>query len=112
MPRKLVIEKLVIGNQFLIPVDIENKVIISDVYFNLLCYDRTAIARKKCYLLWEHQIILKEFDYHNIDNIPKITIIAGLKFLNEKVKTETTYLACYDGGSQSSALLFILFDNK
>ncbi|WP_338965786.1 hypothetical protein [Spiroplasma endosymbiont of Sarcophaga carnaria] len=113
MPRKLAIDKLVIGNQFLIPVDIENKIIISNVYFNLLCYDRTAIARKKGYLLWEHQVILKEFDYYNIENIPKITIIAGLKFLNEKVKTETTYLACYDGGSQSSALLFIyLVANK
>ena len=49
----------------------------------------------------------------HIDNISKITIIAGLKFLNEKVKTETTYLACYDGISQSSALAFIyLVANK
>ncbi|WHQ36658.1 hypothetical protein [Spiroplasma sp. SV19] len=113
MPRKLIVNNLVIGNQFLIPVDIENKVIISNVHFELLCYDRTAMARKKGYLLWEHQIVLKLFDYYDVTNILKITIIAGLKFLNEKVKTETTYLACYDGISQSSALAFIyLVANK
>ncbi|WP_425380532.1 hypothetical protein [Spiroplasma endosymbiont of Stenodema calcarata] len=113
MLRKLVIDNLAVGNQFLIPSDIENKVIISDIYYNLLCHDQTAIARKKKYLLWDHQIILKSFDYYDIDNIAKITIIAGLKFLNEKVKDETTFLACYDGISQSSALVFIyLVANK
>ncbi|WP_374696785.1 hypothetical protein [Spiroplasma endosymbiont of Polydrusus formosus] len=47
MPRKHLIDNLSIGNQFLIPVDIENKVIISDIYYGLLCYDSTAIKKNK-----------------------------------------------------------------
>lgn len=39
MPRKHLIANLAIGNHFLIPIDIENKVIISDIYYDLLCND-------------------------------------------------------------------------
>lgn len=47
MPRKHLIANLVIGNYFLIPTDIENKVIISDIYYDLLRDDSTAISKKK-----------------------------------------------------------------
>ncbi len=59
------------------------------------------------YLLWEHQLVLKEYDYYDVNNISKGTIIAGPKFLNAKVKLETTFLGYYDGISQTSALAFI-----
>ncbi|WP_348736822.1 hypothetical protein [Spiroplasma endosymbiont of Ammophila pubescens] len=107
MPRKHLIANLAIGNHFLIPIDIENKVIISDIYYDLLCHDSTAILKKKSYLLWEHQLVLKEYNYYDVNKISKGTIIAGLKFLNAKAKLETTFLGCYDGISQTSALAFI-----
>ncbi|WP_051418465.1 dual specificity protein phosphatase family protein [Mesoplasma seiffertii] len=106
MTRKLIVNNLILGDQFSAPNSTVKEVKISDIYYNIFSKNKDIIIRDKDFLLLPDKIILNIVDIHDVNYLSERPFVAGLKFLIENEESDI-YVHCQLGVSRSPSLVFI-----